>query len=147
MEAYMNKVFLIGHLGKNPEAKSGKIGFTCFSLATTKSWKKDNNKVEKTTWHNCIAFGKTGELISKYCNKGSRVFLECEIDNYQYEKDGEKRYGTQLIVRNVQFLMQKESRSTPQNEKNVPQKKFEDNSAFGGTDFGLGDEQAPFGFE
>lgn len=96
----LNKVMLIGNLGKDPEQFGDEKKVTKFSLATT--------DYGVTNWHNCVAFGHTGNAIFKYLHKGSKIFLEGRVDYREYEKDGRKLWSTQIVVNNFQFLDAKE---------------------------------------
>jgi single-strand DNA-binding protein len=106
----LNKVTLIGNLGKDPEIKEAGNSKVCkFSLATSSSWKdKDGNRQEKTEWHNIVAWGKTGEQLAKFLKKGSRVYLEGRIEYRKYEKDGETKYITEVIVADYTLLDKKD---------------------------------------
>jgi single-strand DNA-binding protein len=103
----VNKVILIGHLGKDPECKvleSGQM-VANFSLATTEKFKDKNGNVQESTeWHNCQAWGKGAEVIEKYLKKGSKVFIEGKIKTRTYEKDGQTRYATEINVKEFSFL-------------------------------------------
>ncbi len=103
----VNKVILIGNLGKDPESKvldSGDMVVN-FSIATNESWKnKEGVKVDKTTWHNCVAWRKTAEIIEKYCKKGDKIYVEGKIENREYEKDGIKRYATDIVINHLTML-------------------------------------------
>ena len=103
----VNKVILIGNLGKDPECKvleSGQM-VANFPVATTEKWKdKNGNPQEATEWHNCQAWGKGAEIIEKYLKKGSKVFIEGKIKTRSYEKDGQTRYATEIIVKEFNFL-------------------------------------------
>jgi single-strand DNA-binding protein len=104
----VNKAILIGNLGKDPELKytpSGKAVAT-FSLATTERWTgQDGQKNESTTWHNIVAWGKQAEVIKEYLSKGRQVYIEGRIVNRSYDdKDGNKRYISEVVVQNFQFL-------------------------------------------
>lgn len=104
----VNKVILIGNLGKDPELRfteSGKAVCT-FSIATSEKWTGDNGqKQDKTTWHNIVAWGKTGEIIKEYLTKGSQIYIEGKIDNRTYDdKDGNKRCVSEIIVKEFKFL-------------------------------------------
>lgn len=106
----LNKVTLIGSLGTDVETKVINDNATVanFSLATNKRWvDKSGQKQEKTEWHRIVTWNKTAELCSKYLTKGSKVYLEGEIETQEYEKDGEKRYATKIIARDVKFLSPK----------------------------------------
>ena len=104
----VNKAILVGNLGKDPEVRftgSGKA--VCkFSLATSSTWNdNDGNKQERTEWHNIIVWGKQGENCGKFLSKGRQVFVEGEIRSRSYDdKDGNKRYITEIIAQNVRFL-------------------------------------------
>jgi single-strand DNA-binding protein len=104
----VNKVILIGRLGKDPEynAEVGKDGVCKFSLATSESWKDQaGEKVEKTCWHQIVAWGKRGEVMSKFLHKGKEVYLEGKIENRKYDdKDGVTKYTSEIIVDNFQFV-------------------------------------------
>lgn len=103
----VNSIFILGRLGQDPEYREFENGggMATFSVATSKKWKnKDGESQEKTSWHNIKAFGKTGEICSKYLKKGSQVFIQGEIQYEQYEKDGETKYFTSIVPHSVQFL-------------------------------------------
>ena len=97
----MNRVILIGRLGKDPELKAAGDTHVCnFSVATSfKSKDKEN-----TTWHNCVAWGKTAEIIAQYFKKGSMIALEGRIDNRTYEKDGVTKYISEVVVDKFYFV-------------------------------------------
>ena len=103
----VNKVILIGNLGKDPECKvlqSGQM-VTNLTVATAEKWKdKDGNPQEATEWHNCQIWGKGAEIAEKYLKKGSKVFIEGKIKTRSYEKDGQTRYATEIIVKEFNFL-------------------------------------------
>lgn len=98
----MNKVILIGRLGKDPESKDTKSGvaLTTFSLATSKKIK--GQKV--TQWHNVTLFNKTAEIAAQYLSKGSQVMIEGEINYDSYDKDGETKYFTKIIGNQIELL-------------------------------------------
>ena len=103
----VNKVILIGHLGKDPECKvleSGQM-VANFTIATTEKFKDKNGQVQESTeWHNCQAWGKQAEVIEKYLKKGAKIFVEGKIKTRSYDKDGEKRYVTEINVKEFSFL-------------------------------------------
>lgn len=112
MSKGLNKVMLIGFLGKDPELKytpSG-VAVCSFSLATTESYKADDgNRVDKTEWHNIVAWRKLAETCSDYLKKGSKVYIEGKITTESYEKDGgEKRYITKIVAQSLMFLDSKQ---------------------------------------
>lgn len=106
----MNKVILIGRLGGDPEkvtgSKNGKdFEFSKFSLATSRTWKdKNGEKQTETQWHNVTAFGTNAINCNKYLKKGGLVMVEGSIAYEQYEKDGEKKYATKILVERFEML-------------------------------------------
>ena len=102
MSRSLNKVQLIGNLGKDPELKytpSG-VAVATFSIATSESWKdQEGNQQEKTEWHNIVAWRKLAEICGEYLKKGKKVYLEGKLQTRNYEKDGIKRYVTEIVVR------------------------------------------------
>ena len=105
--ASINKVILIGNLGKDPEMKftpSGKA--TCkFSLATNAKWTDANGeKKEAVTWHNIETWGRLAEICNKYLHKGSQVYIEGRIDNRSWDDQGIMKYFSSVVAEKVQFL-------------------------------------------
>ena len=104
----VNKAILIGNLGKDPELRytPGGKAVATFSLATTERWTgQDGQKNESTTWHNIVAWGKQAEVIKEYLAKGRPVYIEGRIVNRSYDdKDGNKRYVSEIVVQNFQFI-------------------------------------------
>lgn len=103
----MNKAFLIGHIGKDPEIINLESGATIakFSIATNESYKdKQGNRVNQTEWHNITVFGKLADVVKNYFNKGSKVMVEGKIKTDSYEKEGQKRYSTSIIMSGFEFL-------------------------------------------
>jgi single-strand DNA-binding protein len=105
--ASLNKAMLIGNLGADPELKympSAKA--VCnLRIATTETWKdKSGQKQEKTEWHRVTAWGTTAENCAKYLSKGKPVYIEGRIETRQYEKNGEKRYATEIVADKVVFI-------------------------------------------
>ncbi|MDX1765176.1 MAG: single-stranded DNA-binding protein [bacterium] len=104
----LNKVQLIGHLGKNPEVRYTASGSAVanFSIATNESWiGKDGQKNEKTEWHNIVAWGKLGEICGEYLTKGKQVYIEGRITTRSWDdRDGNKRYTTEVKADNMIML-------------------------------------------
>jgi len=97
----LNKVLLIGRVGKDPEVKEFQSGrMAKFSVATNEKTKDG----ERAEWHNITTWGKTAELVEQYVTKGKLLFIEGKIQTRSYEKNGEKRYSTEIIANNVRFL-------------------------------------------
>ena len=99
----VNKVILLGRLGKDPVIRNNCVNF---SIATAESWKdkKTGEQKEQTEWHNIVAFGKLVEIISKYLSKGSQVYIEGKLKTDKYEKDGVTRYNTKIILDRLHML-------------------------------------------
>lgn len=109
--AGINKVILIGNLGKDPELRytPNSKAVATFSLATTERWKdKEGQFQEKTEWHNIVAWGKQAEICKEYLKKGSSVYVEGRLQHRSYDdKDGNKKYITEIVARSVQMLGRK----------------------------------------
>lgn len=104
----VNKVQIIGVLGRDPEMKylpSGSAVVTV-SVATDESYNDKNSgqRVEKTEWHRLTAFGKLAEIIGQYLKKGSKAYFEGKLRTNEYEKDGIKRYSTEIVVNDMMML-------------------------------------------
>ena len=101
MSRSLNKVMLIGNLGKDPELKytpSG-VAVATFSMATSEQWKdQDGNAQERTEWHNIVAWRKLAEIVGEYLKKGKKVYIEGKLQTRNYEKDGVKRYVTEIVA-------------------------------------------------
>jgi single-strand DNA-binding protein len=105
----VNKVILVGTCGQDPEVRYMPNGnaVTNLSLATSEQWtdKQTGQKVEKTEWHRVSMFGKVAEIAGEYLRKGSQVYIEGKLQTREWEKDGIKRYTTEIIV-DMQGTMQ-----------------------------------------
>jgi single-strand DNA-binding protein len=100
----LNKVMLLGNLGADPELKMTQGGQALLKLrlATTETYlDKNNARQERTEWHSVTMWGKRGEALSRFLQKGERIFVEGRISTSSYEKDGEKRYRTEIIANNI----------------------------------------------
>ena len=106
--AGVNKVILIGNLGKDPELRYAPSGMAIanFNIATTETWKDKNGaKQDKTEWHKIVAFNKLAEICGEYLNKGKQVYIEGRIQTRAWEdKDGNKRYTTEIVAQTMQML-------------------------------------------
>lgn len=102
----LNLVQIIGHLGADPEVKYGANGdaVTKIRIATTERWKKDGETQERTTWHTVVAFKRLAEIIGEYCRKGMQVYISGSLRVSEYEKNGEKRYYTDIVAKEMQML-------------------------------------------
>lgn len=100
----LNKVMLLGNLGADPELKvtAGGQAVLKLRLATTETYlDKSNTRQERTEWHSVTMWGKRGEALSKFLTKGERIFVEGSLRTSSYEKDGEKRYRTEINATNI----------------------------------------------
>lgn len=108
----LNKVQLIGYLGKDPEARSTTTGkkVTSFSLGVTRRWKSGSENKEATDWFNVDVWGRMGEISQQYLKKGSLVYIEGRLQTDRYEdKGGETRYFTRVVASGLQFLDRKQA--------------------------------------
>lgn len=110
--ASVNKVIVLGNLGKDPELRHLPNGdAVCnFSLATTESWKdKDGNKQDKTEWHNVVIFRKLAEIAGEYLKKGRPVYIEGRLQTRKWQdKEGKDRYTTEIVADQMQMLGSRE---------------------------------------
>ncbi len=141
----INKVILVGNLGQDPEVKytAGGDAVTTLSLATSDSWKdKDTGQdQEKTEWHRVVLWRRLAEIAGEYLNKGSKIYVEGQLRTRKWEQEGQTRYTTEIIARELQFLDSKNtsepaqvSDSQVENEKSLPE--IEDS--------GIDDDEIPF---
>lgn len=103
----LNKVQLIGRLGKDPEIRytQGSEAVVNVSLATSESWKdKNGEKQEKTEWHNLVFYRRLAEVVGEHLKKGSLIYIEGKITTEKYQKDGEDRYATKIVVSEMKML-------------------------------------------
>ena len=109
----LNRVMLIGYVGKDPEMRYLENGTACcnFSLATDESYKDaSGQKVEQTEWHRLVAYGKRAETIQQYIGKGSRMYFEGKLKTRKWvDTGGVDRYMTEIIVQSFSFLNTKDS--------------------------------------
>lgn len=150
MSRGVNKVILVGRLGKDPETRftpSG-TGVTNFSLATSEQWKDKNTgeKQEKTEWHNIVTFGKLAEICGEYLRKGSECYVEGSLTTEKWtDKSGNDRYTTKIKCNEMQLLGSK-----PEGQASEPQSNQQgDNQAapaFSGNDDNafVDDQEIPF---
>ena len=104
----INKVILVGNLGQDPEVKytAGGAAVTTLSLATSESWKDKDTGTdqEKTEWHRVVLWRRLAEIAGEYLKKGSKVYIEGQLQTRKWEQDGQTRYTTEVIGRDMQFL-------------------------------------------
>jgi len=108
MAAGVNKVILIGNLGRDPELRYTQSGQAVanFTLATTESWnKREGGREERTEWHRIVAWARTAELCAQYLSKGRTVYIEGRLQTREWEnREGQKQKTTEIVAVNVQFL-------------------------------------------
>ena len=104
----INKVMLIGNLGRDPETRYAQNGsaVTRFSIATSESWKDrtSGEQHERTEWHNVVCFARLAEIAGEYLRKGSKVYVEGSLRTSSWEANGEKKYRTEINARELQML-------------------------------------------
>jgi len=114
--ASVNKVLLVGNLGKNPTLRYTPSGKACcrFPLATSEVWMTDGGKQERTEWHQIVVWGKSAEHCDQYLTKGRQVYVEGAIRSRRYDaRDGSTRYVTEIVTERVQFLGGKPAENAP----------------------------------
>ena len=108
MAGGLNKVFLMGNLGRDPEVRytQGGTAVANFSIATNERWTDKNGQAqEKTEWHKIVVWGKTAELCGQYLKKGRQAFIEGRLQTREWtDKEGKKQYTTEIVANNVQFI-------------------------------------------
>jgi len=126
--AGVNKVILVGNLGKDPEVKylDNGVAVANFSLATTENYKnKEGEKVSQTEWHNIVLWRGLAEVAEKYLKKGASVYIEGKIKTRKWEdKDGNTRYNTEILADNMTMLGGK--KDSQENPINPPQETASD---------------------
>lgn len=108
--AGINKVILVGHLGKNPEVRhlDGNITVASFPLATSETYNKDGKRVEQTEWHNIVMWRGLADIASKYLVKGKLVYIEGKLRTRSFEdKEGNKKHTTEVVAENFTMLGRK----------------------------------------
>lgn len=104
----INKIILVGRLGKDPEVRYTQDGamVTTFNLATDENWKdKSGEKFQKTEWHRIVTFGKLAEICGNYLVKGKLVYIEGRIQTRSWDdKDGVKRFTTEIVASDMKML-------------------------------------------
>ena len=104
----INKVILVGNLGRDPETRYMPNGnpVTNVTVATSRGWKdrESGENIERTEWHRVVFFNRLAEIANEYLRKGSKVYLEGELRTRQWERDGQKHYSTEVVANEMQML-------------------------------------------
>ncbi len=120
----VNKVILVGNLGRDPEVRSTTSGMPVanMSLATRRRWKdKDGHPQEQTEWHNVVCFGRQAEIAGQYLSRGRQIYVEGRIQTRSWEDaTGETRYRTEIVCDNLTMLGQRQSGVVPASVSKVP---------------------------
>ena len=121
----VNKVILIGRLGADPEVRytNDGIAVATFRIATNETWvNKKGEKEERTEWHRIVAWRKLGEICGEYLSKGKQVYIEGRLQTRSWEdRDGNKRYTTEIIANNMQILGRRGEESEVSEEVPIPE--------------------------
>ena len=130
----VNKVILIGNLGRDPEVRYSPSGSAVanVTLATSESWKDkySGEKQEKTEWHRVVFFGRLAEIAGEYLKKGSQVFVEGRLQTRKWQdKEGKDRYTTEIVANEMQMLGSRGGAGVPNDSFNQDQPAAAENSA------------------
>ncbi|HHL71017.1 MAG TPA: single-stranded DNA-binding protein [Bacteroidetes bacterium] len=141
----VNKVILIGRLGTDPDLRYTPSGQAVanFNIATDESWKsKDGQMQDRTEWHRIVLWGRQAEIANEYLKKGSRVYIEGRLQTRNWEdKDGVKRWTTEIIGQSMQFL---DSRDAGSGSAAPPEPPPLQDSAPGAAPVAGGEDDLPF---
>jgi len=128
----VNKVILVGRLGKDPEMRYTASGTAVvnFSMATNHFTKdQDGNNSDTTEWHQVVAFGRTAEVAGEYLNKGKLCYIEGRLQTRSWDdQNGQKRYKTEVVCSNLQLLGSKGDSEVPQTEQPAMEKTVDSNN-------------------
>ena len=119
----INKAILIGNVGQEPETAVLSTGkkVSKLSLATSMKFRKGDEIVNQTIWHNIIAWGGLADVVEAYVKKGSKVYIEGHITYRNYEADGVKKYITEIIVENIRLLDKQQNKEfSKDNDNQIP---------------------------
>ncbi|MEO5912408.1 MAG: single-stranded DNA-binding protein [Pelobium sp.] len=136
----INKVILVGHLGKDPEVRhlDGNVTVASFPLATSESYNKDGKRIEQTEWHNIVMWRGLADVASKYLQKGKLVYIEGKLRTRSFEdKEGHKKYSTEVVAENFTMLGRKsdfENTSTESTSDAIKSEEITDFSTEGADD-------------
>ena len=141
----INKVIIVGNLGQDPEIKytAGGAAVTTLSIATSDSWKDKDSGMdqERTEWHRVVLWRRLAEIAGEYLKKGSKVYIEGQLQTRKWEQEGQTRYTTEIIARDMQFLDSRGSSNTSSTQKSS---EMYDQSAADVPDSAIEDDDIPF---
>ena len=141
----INKVIIVGNLGQDPEIKytAGGAAVTTLSIATSDSWKDKDSGMdqERTEWHRVVLWRRLAEVAGEYLKKGSKVYIEGQLQTRKWEQEGQTRYTTEIIARDMQFLDSRGSSNTSSTQKSS---EMNDQSAAEVPDSAIDDDDIPF---
>jgi len=141
----INKVIIVGNLGQDPEIKytAGGAAVTTLSIATSDSWKDKDSGMdqERTEWHRVVLWRRLAEVAGEYLKKGSKVYIEGQLQTRKWEQEGQTRYTTEIIARDMQFLDSRGSTNTSSTQKSP---EVNDQSAADVPDSAIEDDDIPF---
>ena len=132
-------------MGQDPEIKytAGGAAVTNISIATSDSWKDKDSGMdqERTEWHRVVLWRRLAEVAGEYLKKGSKVYIEGQLQTRKWEQEGQTRYTTEIIARDMQFL---DSRGSSNNESTQKSSEMNDQSAVDVPDSAIDDDDIPF---
>lgn len=139
----INKVILVGRVGKDPEVRhlDNNMVVARFTLATNETFKKNGEKVTNTEWHNIVVWRTLAEIAGKYVKKGTMLYVEGKIRNRSWDdKDGNKRYTTEIDADNFQMLSSRNDDSQAGSGMNIPGQTASSNEFIPDKEFSAGPE-------
>jgi len=146
--AGVNRVILIGNIGKDPEMKYFDNGdAVCnFSIATSETWKDKTTgeKQERTEWHRISTFKKLAEICGKYLVKGTKIYIEGKLRTRSWEKDGSTHYVTEIIADQMQMLSSKSDNNGGGGQSSGPPQQQQQQQGSGNGNYGGYDDDIPF---
>jgi len=132
----VNKVILVGNVGKDPETRYLPSGgaVTNVALATSETWKDKNTgqAQEKTEWHRIVFFNRLAEIVNEYVRKGSKLYIEGRLQTRSWEQDGITRYATEIVANEMQMLDSRGSGGGSQDDQFGQNSRQEPQSSYGG---------------
>lgn len=143
----INKVILVGHLGKDPEVRhlDGGVTVASFPLATSETYNKDGRKIEQTEWHNIVMWRGLADIASKYLQKGKLVYIEGKLRTRSFEdKEGHKKYTTEIVAENFTMLGRK---SDFEGQGENSHQKSEDDQGTANNNHIIAKEEQPMNYE